>query len=161
MINNRFNKNGKRNAGLAMMLMLALVLAGILLPGTAAAVTNLVKVIHSAGETEYATLGDAVAAAQAGDIVQLQNNVTLGSALTISEDITLDLNGKTLQRSLETSINDGYVIYVDSGSALTLKDSGLSVSAVGAITKDADNKVSIPYTLQTTAARSRRRFPWL
>ena len=30
---------------------------------------------------------------------------------------------------------------------LTLKDSGLSVSVAGAVTKDADNKVSIPYTI--------------
>lgn len=41
-------------------------------------------------------LQDAVAAANAGDTIQLTADVTLDATLQIGKSITLDLNGKTL-----------------------------------------------------------------
>ena len=57
-----------------------------------AAETDVAKI----GETGYATLAEAVAAAKDGDTVTLLADVTTASTITIDKAITLDGNGKTI-----------------------------------------------------------------
>ncbi len=43
------------------------------------------------GETEYATVADAITAVEEGQVIVLQSNVT--ESITISKNVTIDLNG--------------------------------------------------------------------
>lgn len=63
--------------------------------GTYGVVAGVAKI----GTKAYATLADAVAAAQDGDTVQLLGDVEQNSQLTINKNITLDLNGKTIKNT--------------------------------------------------------------
>ena len=60
-----------------------------------------------------------------GGNVKLTKNIDLSAELTISAGIsvTLDLNGKTLNRGLTTCAENGSVICVESGAELTVIDS--------------------------------------
>lgn len=69
------------------------------------------------GDTKYETLADA--AAVGGDI-KLLKDVTLTSGLAINKDITLDLNGKTLERK------NGYIF--DVYSNMTVKNGTVKFS---------------------------------
>ena len=53
----------------------------------------------------YATLTEAIAAAQAGDTITLLADVTLSEILTIDKTITFDGNGKTLTSTAARAIN--------------------------------------------------------
>ena len=48
------------------------------------------------GETEYATLANAVAAANANDTIEILSDVTESIEIAADKNITIDLNGKTL-----------------------------------------------------------------
>ena len=48
------------------------------------------------GSTKYATLADAIAAAEDGNTVKLLADVIQNTMLTIDKNITLDLNGKKI-----------------------------------------------------------------
>ena len=77
------------------------------------ATTNAVAQI---GNTEYTTLADAIAAANAGDTVTLLADAT--EDVTIDKNITLDLGGKTL-----TNTNAGKAtISVSNGATATVKN---------------------------------------
>lgn len=78
-------------------------------PASGEASKNAAKI----GTTEYRTLAEAVAAANAGDTITLLNNVTLDSALVIKKDCKLDLGGKTLSRT------GGYVLDIYSNVTIT------------------------------------------
>lgn len=81
------------------------------------------------GTKAYATLADAVAAAQDGDTVQLLGDVEQNSQLTIGKSITLDLNGKTIKNTVG--------IWGDNANAiLSIKD-GAKVVITGNGTMDA------------------------
>ena len=70
------------------------------------------------GDTEYATLQEAVNAATAGQTIVLQDNVTLtGGKLTIPEtaDVTLNLNDKTLTGSI---VNKGTLTVTGTGKVV-------------------------------------------
>ena len=54
-------------------------------------------VVAKVGDNLFETIADAFAAAQAGDTVILEKNLTVESALTIPSGVTLDLNGNELQ----------------------------------------------------------------
>lgn len=62
-------------------------------------------------------------AAQGGD-VKLTKDIALTDTLVIPEgaDVTLDLNGKKLDRRLDAVREQGSVIRVEAGASLTLKD---------------------------------------
>ena len=78
------------------------------------------------GETPYASLASAVAAAQAGDIVTLLNNVALEDEVLVipaGADMTLDTNGKTLSGKA-TNASASCLIEVKSGAKLTLTGNG-------------------------------------
>ena len=69
------------------------------------------------GNTGYETLPAAVKAAKAGDTIVLLDNITLSSAQTISKQLTIDLNGKTITGTAYQTIQ------LKAGADLTVKDS--------------------------------------
>lgn len=73
------------------------------------------------GETKYATLADAIAAAEANATITLLSDITLAESLTIPADktITLDLNGKTISGSTAQASN--FELIRNNGN-LTIKD---------------------------------------
>lgn len=72
--------------------------------------------VAKVGDTEYATLKEAIAAAKDGETVTLLDDITLTSAQSISKQLTLDLNGKTLS---STAIQ---TIKLNANADLTVKD---------------------------------------
>lgn len=95
----------------------ALTLA-VALPASANENANVAKI----GDTEYATLDAAIAAAADGDTVTLIHDANVTAVVTLSgKSITLDLNGMTL-----TSSADG--ISVEAGAALTVTGNGKIVA---------------------------------
>lgn len=69
------------------------------------------------GDTGYDTLAAAVTAANPGDTITLLDNIELTSAQSISRQLTIDLNGKTITSSAI------YTIKLNKGADLTVKDS--------------------------------------
>ncbi|MCQ2399194.1 MAG: hypothetical protein MJ072_01665, partial [Clostridia bacterium] len=57
--------------------------------------TDVVPVIALIGETRYASVGEAITAVKAGEVVKLNANATV-ETLTTDKAMSLDLNGKTL-----------------------------------------------------------------
>ncbi len=76
----------------------------------AAQIPQSVVVIDNGEETVYSTLAAAVSAAQPGSVLQLTGDIT--ETVTVAKDITLDLNGCSI---------DGTVT-VANGNVLTVKD---------------------------------------
>ena len=68
----------------------------------APAATKVAKV----GETEYATLAEAVDAANNGDTVQLLTDVLQNSEVCINNDITLNLNEKKINNTKDIWADD-------------------------------------------------------
>ena len=69
------------------------------------------------GDVKYETLQAAINAATAGQTVTLLANVNLPSTQTISKQLTIDLNGKTI------SSTEYRTIRLNAGADLTVKDS--------------------------------------
>ena len=76
------------------------------------------QAVVSVGAKNYKTLVAAINAAQTGDTVVLQQNVTESVTVSAGKDITLDLAGKNIQSKDETSKN---AVTVE--GKLTVKDS--------------------------------------
>ena len=68
------------------------------------------------GSTGYATLADAIAAVNPGDTVTLMQDVTLDATLELKKSMTLDLNGKTLSKTLASTTDTTPVIKALSGT---------------------------------------------
>lgn len=98
------------------------------------------------GDNKYETLADAIAAAQAGDTVQLLADVELSSTLEITKSITLDLGGHTLTKTLASTgdttpmikalsgtvaINNGSITYDLSTYTGTVSTSNANLLKVG------------------------------
>ena len=85
---------------------------------------------------EYATLGDAFAAVQAGGTVKLlRDNLEIAEMLSITKDFTIDLNGRTLKETVTPAEGeDRGAIYVGVGKTLTVTDS----LSFGKITSNGD-----------------------
>lgn len=73
--------------------------------------------VAQVGDTKYATLKDAIAAAEADQTVTLLAHVNLPSTQTISKRLTIDLNGKTISSAAYRTIQ------LNAGADLTVKDS--------------------------------------
>lgn len=89
------------------------------------------------GETEFATLAEAVDAAPTDGteaIITLIGNAANTDALNIAtgKNVVLDLQGYSVSRSLNTAADDGHVIKVERGATLTVQDT--SDGAAGTIT---------------------------
>ncbi|MBQ9694782.1 MAG: hypothetical protein IJV69_08510, partial [Kiritimatiellae bacterium] len=82
----------------------------------------LAKPAAKIGETGYATLAEAVEAAQAGETIVVQADIALTDTLTIpvGKTITLDLNGKTISQTKAQTGN--YQMILNDGN-LTIQDS--------------------------------------
>ena len=89
----------------------------------------------------YDTLKEAIRAANAGDTVTLLADVNLDSAQTISKQLTLDLNGKTISSTAYRTIQ------LNAGADLTVKDS----ASGGKITNTYTGK-AYPATIYLNAA---------
>lgn len=83
-------------------------------------------------ETAYATLGEALAAAEAGDTVTLLTNVALTNSVTIDKSLTLDLNGKTVTASGMALLIAGSETAA-SGIAVELKNGTIESAAGNAV----------------------------
>lgn len=96
------------------------------------------SVTNAKGVANFATLADAIAAAQAGETVTLLADVESVSVTTVvaGKDIVLDLNGKTLT----STANNG--ITIEATAKLTVKDSltGGKVVATGKNSNAIENK---------------------
>ena len=84
------------------------------------------------GDTYYATIADAIAAAQAGDIITLVANHT-EHLVELEKGITLDLNGYTLTADYVVAFNGNHI--VDNSTAKT----GKLAIAKDAVALAADN----------------------
>ncbi len=82
------------------------------------------------GETEYATLQEAIAAATAEQTITLLANIDATEQIEVGKQVTLDLNGKTIEYKSEATLTSG-VIMVLRGGDLTVTDT--SEGATGAI----------------------------
>jgi len=72
------------------------------------------------GETIYSSLAEAIAAANDGDVITLISDVKLSEKLSISKNVTIDLNGHAITADFVDSYG---TIYVGMKGDLTLKDS--------------------------------------
>ena len=138
-------------------ILLCLAMALSLLP-TAALADEGPDPVAQIGDTEYATLADAIAAANNGDTITLLADVIQNTMLTIDKNITLDLNGKKIcntediwneakqtyelfnveaevtitgNGSIEAKANDCYTINVKNGN-LTIEN-GIFVGNVSVV----------------------------
>lgn len=86
----------------------------------------------------FATLSEAVKAAQAGETVKMLADITLTSKQSISKELTLDLNGKTLTgTALRT-------LFLGSGANVTIQDS--SAEKTGKVANGYKGRAD-PYTI--------------
>ena len=70
------------------------------------------------GDNYYATLADAIAAAQADDTIKLLADVTTSTTINVTKNLTIDGNGKTI-----TYTGAGYAINAETaGTSLTVKN---------------------------------------
>jgi len=83
----------------------------------------------------YCSLASAVAAATAGDTIQLQADIAIPATVTVDKTLTLDLNGKTATYS--TTDNSYALVVNGTGAALTVVD-GISPSTGKILVVDAD-----------------------
>ena len=92
--------------------------AGYVFPadGAIEGVDNVRYIVATIGDAGYDTIEEALQDAKAGDTIVLQRDVTSSSIITISKDITLDGNGKTLTSTAARAIN------VDGANGATIED---------------------------------------
>ena len=85
------------------------------------------QAVAQVGTKAYATLADAVAAAQDGDTVQLLADVEQNTQLNINKDITLDLNGKAIKNTQDIWKDDGSsvaILSITNGAKVTITGDG-------------------------------------
>lgn len=98
-----------------------------------ASVTN-----ANGASVNFATLSEAVKAAQAGETVTLLADITLASKQSIKKELTLDLNGKTLTGTAYQTLSLG------SGANVTIQDS--SAEKMGKVANGYKGSAD-PYTI--------------
>ena len=77
------------------------------------------------GTKAYASLADAVAAAEDGQTVTLLADVEQNTQLTINKDITLDLNGKTIKNTQDIwGDNANAILSITNGAKVTITGNG-------------------------------------
>lgn len=106
--------------------------------------TEVASVTNATGvSVNFATLSEAVKAAQAGETVTLLADITLASKQSIRKELTLDLNGKTLTGTAYQTLSLG------SGANVTIRDS--STGQNGKIT-NGNTGYSYPRTIYLDAS---------
>ena len=84
-------------------------------------VYSIAQIVAAIGETMYASLQDAINAAQADETVKVLKDIVITEKVTVAADkvVTLDLNGKTISQTkaqttgYEMILNDGNLTIVD------------------------------------------------
>ena len=103
---------------------LATILALVMALGvttTAWADGEVAEITKDSTTTKYATLAEAIEAAQAGDTIVLQANAAINSNTKITKDVAIDLNGNTVT---VTTVGTQNAFEVWNGATFTIKDSG-------------------------------------
>ncbi|MDO5313217.1 MAG: hypothetical protein Q4G55_07415 [bacterium] len=101
--------------------------------------TEVASVTNATGvSVNFATLSEAVKAAQAGETVTLLADITLASKQSIRKELTLDLNGKTLTGTAYQTLSLG------SGANVTIQDS--SAEKTGKVANGYEGRAD-PYTI--------------
>lgn len=101
------------------------------------------------GTTNYATLVDAVAAAQAGDTVKLLGNVTLDARVEPTVSMTIDLGGNTITRTGTSGngsafdVKSGTVVITNGVINCTQDDTEIVADGVYAITSRSGSNVTL------------------
>ena len=98
-----------------------------------ASVTN-----ANGASVNFATLAEAIVAAQAGETVTLLADITLASKQSISKELTLDLNGKTLTGTAYQTL------FLGGGANVTIQDS--SAEKTGKVANGYEGRAD-PYTI--------------
>ena len=84
-----------------------------------------VKNVAKVGDTEYATLEDAIANAEAGQTVTLIADVIQNTQLSITKSLTLDLAGHKIYNTTDIwSDNANSILSIKNGAAVTITGSG-------------------------------------
>lgn len=101
--------------------------------------TAVASVTNAKGvSVNFATLSEAVKAAQAGETVTLLADITLASKQSISKELTLDLNGKTLTGTAYQTL------FLGGGANVTIQDS--SAEKTGKVANGYEGRAD-PYTI--------------
>ena len=119
---------------LVLALCVALLLCGAVLAVNAAD-GNVCKI----GNTEYASISEAVEAAEEGATIQLIANAEISETIDITKDLTIDLNGKTLSNTVDafTVATDGVSFtitgrgYINSSSSIVYATGNTNVAITG------------------------------
>ena len=77
-----------------------------------------VAAVAKIGNTGYATLNDAITEANAGDTITLLKDASLTAAVTVTKNLTIEGNGKTITGD-ENNVNVNFTV---NGATLTLKN---------------------------------------
>lgn len=104
--------------------LLATILALVMAIGvttTAWADDEVAEITKNGATTKYATLADAIAAAQAGETIVLLADAAINSNTQITRNVAIDLNGKTVT---VTTVGSQNAFEVQNGATFTIKDSG-------------------------------------
>lgn len=83
-------------------------------PAEVPAASNVAKI----GDQEYATLADAVEAAESGATITLLNDVALDSTLTLGKNLILDLNGHVISNG--NNLGTNYLVKVANGAEVSI-----------------------------------------
>lgn len=106
--------------------------------------TEVASVTNAKGvSVNFATLSEAVKAAQAGETVTLLADITLASKQSIKKELTLDLNGKTLTGTAYQTL------FLGGGANVTIQDS--SAEKTGKVANGYEGRAD-PYTIYLDSA---------
>lgn len=111
------------------------------MPMTASAARNVAK----DGDTEYATLDEAVAAAKDGDTITLLASTSIDKNLIIQKDITLNLAGQTLLANANIQAEKQLNITDTNGGKIILQQDKTQKgnNSVSVISKGSDAKITL------------------
>ena len=103
---------------LAIVTMLAMIISSM--PVAAFAGDSNTQTVAQIGDTQYTSLQTAIDDAEPGETVTLIRDIELEANLSVSKEITLDLNGKKMETNV---VSDYATVYVGPAGDLTITDS--------------------------------------
>ena len=153
-------------------LILALCIA-LLLCGTVIAINAADGNVCKIGDVEYASISEAVEAAADGDTVKLTANAEIKESISITKNLTIDLNGKTLSNTVVaftvdtdninfTVTGNGYInastmlldVTKSANVAVTGTNQGIVVTQSGSTVLKATESAVVSYTNVFVFAKS-------
>ena len=122
--------SGRKALALFLSVVITLAYMPLNFTGTAYAAENAAA---SIGQTQYQTLDEAFEAAQSGDTIKLESDLSGQTTIEVAagRTLTLDLNGHSVEAGLKST--DRHYYLIDNYGTFTLKDSagGGSITARG------------------------------